>query len=230
MRTSLQTAVEPGTVLVTIDGSPTDLAVVEWAAREAAHAAQRLKIMVAAGHLPPDLTFAERDAARRERLDDGHQAAFAAMTWALRRAPGLRVHAAVRLLPPNLLLPAVADQAHTMARSGASWSQRVAGCPRAPVLVGHSHSAASQDLLGVAAGYARRQGVDLIVLEDDGEKLASRLVEHSCDTSLIFLARPEPSGDATLSWPLVLDTYARSRSPVVLVAPEAHRAAARGTH
>lgn len=217
MGTSSRTDNYSGMVLVAIDGSAADHAVTTWAAEEARQASRSLVIIYAAGHLPPDLTYAEREIARKERLAEGRLVTARAAQWACSHSPNLSIGTCVRLLEPSAIFPAVAHQARTLAQSADSWSGPVRPNPRAPVLVGHPATAGMAGLLIEASDYARRHGTDMLVVEGHGTELCHRIIEQSQEASLVFLPQPDRQRTGTVAWPLVRETLRRSASPVVLI-------------
>ena len=213
-------------VLVAIDGSSADAPVLAWAAEEADRTHRPLVITYAAGHLPPHLTYAERPAAREERIAKGRLVTEAATAWVRSQSPAVQVDSVVRLLEPSMLLPAVGDRARTLAQSSHSWTDTRRPGARGPVLAALA-TPADAHVLRDATEHADRRGLDVMILRGEGAHLPHRLVERSKDASLVFLSRPH-RGVVTkaLTWSLALDTVVRSLSPVVLVSADV---ASRGT-
>jgi hypothetical protein len=229
MRATTRAAVpSEDAVLVAIDGSGADVPVLTWAAEEADRTRRPLVITYAAGHLPPQLTYAERPSAREQRLDEGREVTENAAAWVRAQSPAVRVDTVVRLLQPSMLLPALGDRARTLAQSGASWISADRAETRGPVLAALA-TAADAHVLRDATDYAGRRGLEVMVLDGARDDLAYHLVERSKDVSMVFLSSPQRGPTAkTLSWTVALDAVARSLSPVVLVSGDAVSRSARG--
>lgn len=210
-------------VVVAIAGTAEDHATLEWAAEEAASSGRRLLLTHAAGHLPPEMSYAERHVARAEVRARSQRLLDEAVTWVHRLVPSVPVETLVRLLRPEALLPAVGDQAAAVTRTAASWQRRRARQGR-PVVAALRDAESDRHVLHFAADYADRRGVDLLVLEDRGPDASRRVVERSGSTSLVLVARPghhrPGSPPARAGWGTAFDVLQRSESPVVLVSPE----------
>lgn len=204
-------------VVVAVNGSSADLPALAWAADEASSTNRPLLITHGVGHLPAEMTYAERHLARRQRRERGQRVVDRAADWVRVQAPALPLETMVRLLDPAALLPAVSGGAHAVTQTCAAWSCVEGRRPRAPVVV-VSAGPADASTIDFAAGYADRRGVGLVVVDGHGPDVARRLLERRAADSLVVLPQPEPHGpSARFSWQVVLEIFARSQSPVALV-------------
>lgn len=141
--------------------------------------------------------------------------------WVRDQAPGVPLQTMVRLLDSAVMLPVVSPDAYAMTQAGDGWVRTGADRRRAPV-VAVADGPADRSTLEFATGYADRRGVELVVLDGHGPGVARWLLERGAADSLVVLPRPErdPRG-ARFSWQVVMEIFARSRSPVALVAEPA---------
>jgi nucleotide-binding universal stress UspA family protein len=211
-------------VVVAIAGTAADRPTLEWAAEEAESSGRRLLLTHAAGHLPPEMSYAERHVARAEVRARSQQLLDDAAAWVHRFVPSVPVETMVRLLQPAALLPAVSGDASTVAQTAEAWQLRRTR-HRSPVVAALHDAATDAHVLDFAADYADRRGVDLLVLEGHGSDASRRVVERSGTTSLVLVPRPtQPVGGGSAGrtgWGTTFDVLQHAESPVVLVSPEA---------
>jgi hypothetical protein len=211
-------------VVVAIAGTAADRATLEWAAEEAESSGRRLLLTHAAGHLPPEMSYAERHVARAEVRARSQRLLDDAAAWMHRLVPSVPVETMVRLLQPAALLPAVSGGASTVAQTTEAWQLRWSR-QRSPVVAALSDASSDAHVLDFAADYADRRGVDLLVLEGCGADASRRVVERSGRSSLVLVPRPtQPAVGGSRGrpgWGSTFDVLQHSESPVVLVSPEA---------
>jgi hypothetical protein len=208
----------PGSVVVAVDGTAADRPVLTWAAEEAERERRPVLLTHAAGHLPPQMTYAERHVARQEVRARSERLLEDAAQFVHRLVPALEVATVVRLLQPDALLPAVARDAATLTRGSSAWL-REAGRAAEPVVAAVEDMATDAHVVAFAEDYAAHRGLDLTVLENRGPRAPQRVLTRAHDTSLLLLPRPGAgSGNGGYTWPVTLELVRRSDSPVVLVA------------
>ena len=213
----------PG-VAVAVDGTSADRAVLDWAAQEAERGEGPLLLAHAAGHLHPQLTFAERHVVRTEVMARGERILQDAAAYVHRLVPGLPVTTVVRLLDKDAVVPALAGQAPVVARVSPAWGAG-GGWARGPVVAAVNDVDSDAHVVDFATDYAARRGLDITVLASAGGDASRQLLEQSRHTSLLLLPRPQPRGSKTsYSWPTALDVLRRSRNPVALVSGRSRHA------
>ena len=212
----MRTNSSPGAIAVALDGTPADRAVLAWAAEEAERESRPLLLAHAAGHLPPEMTYAERHLTRDARKAHGERLLAEAAEFLHRLVPAVPVTTAVRLLHPDALLPAVARDAVVVVRATPAWEGGAS--PKAQAVVAAVNDArADAHVVEFAAGYAARRGLDLTVLENK-DMASMRVLERTSGTALLLLPRPCPTGrEPGYSWPVALEVVRRSTSPVAVL-------------
>lgn len=204
-------------VAVVVDGTPADAAVLTWAAEEADRDQRPLLLAHATGHLPPDMTYAERHVARSERVARGERLLEDAARYVHRLVPGLAVSTVVRLLRRDALLPAISQQASLLTGASPSW-QAHAQQVRNPVVAAVDDAASDAHVVHFAADYAAHRGLDLKIIEHSRRDAPRKVLEGAHNTSLLLLPRPESHGRGRdHEWSTALEISRRSSSPVALV-------------
>jgi hypothetical protein len=217
MRTPTPSGAPPGAVVVAVGGTAGDRTVLAWAAEEAERDGRPVLLTHAAGHLPPQMTYAERRVAREEVRARSQRLVEDAARFVHRLVPGVQVTTLVRLLDPDALLPAIARDASTLTRTSPAWLHR-ARREAQPVLAAVGDREQDAHVVQFATGYAAHRGLDLTVVEGRGRPSPRQLLDQAPRTSLVLL--PRPSGateEGRWSWPETLDVVRSSGSPVVLV-------------
>jgi hypothetical protein len=194
--------------------------VLTWAAEEAERATGPLLLAHAAGHLPPQMTYSERHAARAAHRLRGEQLLDEAARHVRLLAPTVTVTTLVRLLAPDALWPAIAGGARTSTRTSPAWSRVDRGSTARVVAAVHD---AFEDghVVQFAMLYAAGHALDLSVVE--GRDASLRAMEQAGTTSLLLLPRPRAPAATGPTWPMVLDVVRRAASPVVLVSGHPER-------
>ena len=213
-RTRTRTELDP--MVVAIDGTEADRFVLTWAAEEARQLDRPLLISHAVGHLAPGLGYAERRVAGEQRRTAGQRVVDDAVAWIAREVPGLTLDTVVRLLEPTALLPVVGRRAHAVAQADPSWFAALQR--RGPVVAALRGAGSDAQVLAYATDYARRRGVDLVVLAPDDRDARGGTTPG--DACLTVMAAPdrEPSHDrARVSWEAATRTVASLQGPLVRV-------------
>jgi nucleotide-binding universal stress UspA family protein len=205
-------------MVVAIEGRETDRPAVAWAGEEASQLGRPLVISHAVGHLPTGLGYAERRVAGEQRRAAGQWVVDAAAAWIAREVPGLTVDTVVRLLEPTALLPVVGRRAHAVTEGGPAWLR---ARHRGPVVAALGAVDGDAHVLAYATDYARRRGLDLVVLTAHGR---DPLQDAPRDAALTFMAAPgrDPSHDrARVSWEASGMRAAKLQAPLVRVTSNA---------
>jgi hypothetical protein len=201
---------------VAVGDAPLDPAVLTRAAEVAERERRPLVLAYAAGHLPPEMTYAERHAARADRHARGEQLLADAAEFLHRLVPSVEVTTMVRLLDRDALVPAMAGEA-SLIITGSVARHRDDREELHPVAAAVRDLESDAYVVEFATDYAARRGLGLAILGGTGEDMSRAAVERSRDTSLLVLPRPQPERAAGYSWPAALDIARRSDSPVVFV-------------
>jgi hypothetical protein len=214
-------------ITVAVDGSPGDPPALAWAVEQAGPAGVPLVVAHAAGHLPPQMSYADRHVARRERRAVAQQVVERGATQVRCWAPGLEVRSAVRLVSWAALLPDLAAEASLIVASSVALDRAAAGPGGAPVLALTAGPVPGSTLLQLARAHGERHGLDVRTADVGGDDLLHRLRQLATEASLVLLPMPRSEGGDDgrgPSWPAVLDMLAGSPGPVVLVRDEVPRA------